>query len=75
MKLLAEIFFDAFPTETSDLINQFSKGRRIHGNTLLEANKYHALLKCFNALLMSCNAPYNALCDLINNCNCGYNTL
>ncbi len=28
----------------------------------------------FNALIMPCNAPYNALYDLVNNCNCNSNT-
>ncbi len=29
----------------------------------------------FNALIMYCNAPYNALHDFMNNCKHSYNTL
>jgi len=28
----------------------------------------------FNAIIRLCNAPYKALCDLINNCNHSYNS-
>ncbi len=30
---------------------------------------FNALQKCFNALNMPCNAPYNAFYDLMTNCN------
>jgi len=35
---------------------------------------YSALYKYFNALIMPCDAPYNALYNLMNNCNYIYNT-